>query len=101
MNRVNSCSCSALLRWQHRKRRRSYYYYYHCKFTATIQCKDDPVLLEYWPAQLSVNTGLHQLDSANVKLWRNGMVDAWQGDRCNLAHLGSKVCKMYNFIEDL
>jgi len=31
MNRVNSRSGSALLRWQHHKHCRGYYYYYCCK----------------------------------------------------------------------
>ena len=36
MNRVNSRSCSAVLRWQHHKHCRAYYYYYYYHLTAGI-----------------------------------------------------------------
>ena len=43
MNRVNSRSGSALLRWQHHKHCRAYYYYYYyyCQFGVDLRVADD------------------------------------------------------------
>jgi len=47
MNRVNSRSGSALLRWQHRKQCRGYYcYYYYTTVVSTVQC-NSPSSISY------------------------------------------------------